>query len=151
MACSECKDGEFVTLFYAVFDTEKRTMTYCSCGHEPTLLITDGQIENLDKGGLVLGVDPDAEYDIGTVELKDNDCLIFYTDGLIDAANFEGEFWGRERLLETAKKYADGSTAVVLDNILAYRRRFVGLARQTDDTSMVVVKARPTTGTGSSN
>ena len=145
-ACNECKDGEFVTLFYAAFDTKKRTMTYCSCGHEPTVLIRNGQIENLNKGGLVLGVDPEAEYEIGTVELKDNDCLLFYTDGLIDAANFAGEFWGRESFLETAKKYAGDSAEHLVRNILRYRRRFVGLARQIDDTSIVVVKTSPTAG-----
>jgi len=121
-------------------------MTYCSCGHEPTILIRDGQITDHHKGGLVLGIDPDAEYEIGTVELKQNDCLLFYTDGLIDAANFAGEFWGRERLLETAKKYAADSAEHLVRNILSYRRRFVGLARQIDDTSIVVIKVGKTAG-----
>ena len=89
----------------------------------------------------MLGVDPKAEYEIGTIELKDNDCVLFYTDGLIDAANFAGEFWGRERLLETAKEFAEDSAEHVVGNILRYRRRFVGLASQIDDTSIVVVKA----------
>jgi len=67
--------------------------------------------------------------------------LLFYTDGLIDAANFDGEFWGRERMLKTAKKFTAGSAQQMVKNILRYRRRFVGLARQIDDTSVVVVKA----------
>lgn len=141
MVCGECRDGEFITLFYTVIDTEKRTITYCSCGHEPTALIRAGQITDLHKGGLVLGVDPEAEYEIGTIELKDNDCVLFYTDGLIDAANFAGDFWGRQRLLETAKGFAEDSAEHVVKNILRYRRRFVGLASQIDDTSIVVVKA----------
>ena len=146
MVCGECKDGEFITLFYAVIDTEKRTMTYCSCGHEPSILIRDGRTTDHHKGGLVLGVDPDAEYEIGTVELKDNDCLLFYTDGLTDAANFASEFWGRARFLETAKKYAGDSAEHLVRNILSYRRRFVGLARQIDDTSIVVIKLDKTAG-----
>jgi sigma-B regulation protein RsbU (phosphoserine phosphatase) len=94
----------------------------------------------LEKGGLVLGVDPQAEYEIETVELKDGDSLLFYTDGLIDAANFDGELWGRENLLETAKKFTTDSAEQMMKNILGYRRRFVGLARQIDDTSIIVVK-----------
>ena len=91
---------------------------------------------------------PEAEYAIETVQLQDDDCLIFYTDGLIDAANFAGDFWGRERLLETAKAFVDGSSEHIVRNILRYRRRFVGLASQIDDTSIVVVKAA---GKGSTN
>jgi sigma-B regulation protein RsbU (phosphoserine phosphatase) len=140
MACDECRDGEFITLFYAMIDVAKMTVTYCNCGHEPTVLISNGQIVDLDKGGLVLGVDAQAEYEIGTVELKNDDCLLFYTDGLTDAVNFDNELWGRENLLTTAKKYATGSAEQLVKNILRYRRRFVGLARQIDDTSIVVAK-----------
>ncbi|MCJ7692860.1 MAG: SpoIIE family protein phosphatase [Sedimentisphaerales bacterium] len=140
MACAECTGGEFVTLFYAVFDIKNMTVTYCNCGHEPAVLIRNGKIIELDKGGLVLGVDPHADYEIGTVELKGDDCLMFYTDGLIDAADFEGCFWGRERLLETAMKFNSGAAEQIAKNILTYRRRFVGLAKQIDDTSIVVVK-----------
>ena len=140
MACDECRDGEFVTLFYAMINVAEKTMTYCNCGHEPTILIRDGQVMGLEKGGLVLGVDAQTEYEIETVELKAGDSLLFYTDGLIDAVNFDNELWGRENLLETAKKYTTGSAEQMINNILRYRRRFVGLARQIDDTSIVVVK-----------
>ena len=104
------------------------------------MLIRNGQITDLTKGGLVLGVDPQAEYEIETVELRDGDCLLFYTDGLTDAVNFDSELWGRENLLQAAKKFAAGSAEQMTKNILGHRRRFVGLARQIDDTSMVVVK-----------
>jgi len=140
MICGECSGGEFITFFYAVIDAEKGTITYCNCGHEPTVLIRDGQIMDLEKGGLVLGVDPQAEYEIETVELKAGDSLLFYTDGLIDAVNFDNELWGRGNLLQTAKKFTAGSAEQMIKDILGYRRRFVGLARQIDDTSIVVVK-----------
>lgn len=141
MICGECMNGEFITFFYAVVDAGKGTITYCNCGHEPTVLIRDGRIMNLEKGGIVLGVDAQAEYEIETVELKAGDSLLFYTDGLVDAANFDGELWGRENLLETAKKFTAGSAERMIKNILTYRRRFVGLAEQIDDTSIIVVKA----------
>lgn len=142
MACSECRDGEFITLFFAVIDAKQKTLTYCNCGHEPTLLIRNGQIEELKKGGLVLGVQPQAKYEIETLQLKNGDCLLFYTDGLVDAANFDGQIWGRDNLLEAAKKFTTGSAQQMVKNILGYRRRFVGLARQTDDTSIIVVKVK---------
>jgi len=140
MACSECRDGEFITLFFAIIDVENMTISYCNCGHQPTVLIREGQITELEKGGLVLGVDPQAEYEIETVALKNGDCLLFYTDGLVDAANFDGQLWGRESLLKTAQKFTTGSAEQMVNNILGYRRRFVGLASQCDDTSIIVAK-----------
>ncbi|MCP4261752.1 MAG: SpoIIE family protein phosphatase [Planctomycetes bacterium] len=140
MACDECRDGEFITLFHSAVNVKDMILTYCNCGHEPTVLIRDGKIIELDKGGLVLGVDPDAEYEIGTVDLKEGDCLLFYTDGLIDAINFDDELWGRENMLATAMKYSSEPAEQMIKNILTYRRRFVGLARQLDDTSIIVVK-----------
>jgi len=140
MTCRECTGGEFITFFYAVIDTKERTITYCNCGHEPTVLIRAGQTVDLEKGGLVLGVDNKAEYEIETINLKDDDCLLFYTDGLIDAANFDGDLWGKENLLKTAKEFNSGSAEQMIKNILLYRRRFVGLASQLDDISVVLVK-----------
>jgi sigma-B regulation protein RsbU (phosphoserine phosphatase) len=144
MACKECRDGEFITLFYAMIDVTDMTITYCNCGHEPAVLIRGGQITELGEGGLVLGIEREADYEIESVALGDGDCLLFCTDGLFDAANFDGEFWGRERMLETAKKFTAGSADQMVKNILMYRRRFVGLARQIDDTSIIVVKVNRT-------
>jgi len=140
MACEECRDGEFITLFHAAFDTAENKLIYCNAGHEPTVLLRDGEVIDLEKGGLVLGVDRDSEYEIGTLELKEGDCFIFYTDGLIDAVNFDGDLWGRERMLEAARQFVLCPAEQIIKNILGYRRRFVGLASQVDDTSMVVVK-----------
>jgi sigma-B regulation protein RsbU (phosphoserine phosphatase) len=75
MTCDEYKEGEFVTLFYANIDAQKGTLTYCNCGHEPTILIRDGRITKLEKGGLVLGVEVQEEYEIETLQFKDGDCL----------------------------------------------------------------------------
>jgi serine phosphatase RsbU (regulator of sigma subunit) len=140
MACGECRDGEFITFFFGFICVGDMTITYCNCGHQPTMLIREGQVAELQKGGLVLGVSPQAEYEIDTIGLKDGDCLLFYTDGLIDAANFDGEFWGKGRMQEAAEKFAEGSAEQVVKNILGYRRRFVGLASQCDDTSIICVK-----------
>jgi sigma-B regulation protein RsbU (phosphoserine phosphatase) len=140
MACRECTAGEFISLFYALIDVRQMIMTYCNCGHEPTLLVRGGQVNELTKGGLVLGVEREAEYEIETVMLAKDDTLLFSTDGLTDALNFEGELWGRERMLEAAIKFAKEPASVMLHNILGYRRRFVGLSKQIDDTSIVVVR-----------
>lgn len=137
---AECRDGEFITLFITQIDTESNTLTYCSCGHEPALLLRGGQVIELDEGGLVLGILPDAEYVIKTIEFRQGDLLLMYTDGLIDAMNFEGQIWGKEKMLKALKKCPRVTAEGFVHNLLRYRRRFSGLASQTDDTSIVVIR-----------
>lgn len=140
MGCFECREGEFITLFYAVLNIREGTLRYCNCGHEPSVLFRDGETRDLDKGGLVLGVDPDAEYETETIQLQKNDNILLYTDGLIDAANFEGELWGRENMLRVARQFLDDTAEHLVKNVLRHRRRFVGLAQQTDDTSIISIR-----------
>ena len=140
VACNECKDGEFITLFVAHINTEANTLTYCNCGHEPGVLLRNGEVLELNEGGLVLGIMPETHYSIQTLPFEQNDCLLMYTDGLIDAMNFDGQTWGRQRLMEVLRHYPANSADFLLHNIMGYRRRFVGLASQTDDTSIVAVR-----------
>ncbi len=140
VALKECRDGEFITMFMCHIDVKAMKMTYCNCGHEPALHISDGQITELDSGGLVLGIMKDTEHKAETIALKDGDTILLYTDGLIDAMNFDNELWGKERMLEAVADCLSCPADQLVRNILGYRRRFVGLARQIDDTSIVAVR-----------
>ncbi|HPD45794.1 MAG TPA: SpoIIE family protein phosphatase [Anaerohalosphaeraceae bacterium] len=140
MACRECRDGEFITLFLAIVNVRDRLITYCNCGHEPGLLLRGGDVLELNKGGLVLGIMDDAEYATETVPLALGDCLLMYTDGLIDAMNFDNERWGKERMVAAAMQCAGCPADEMVRTIIGLRRRFVGLAPQIDDTSVVAVK-----------
>jgi len=141
VCCDECTNGEFITLFLAYIDTKKMQMTYCNCGHEPAILIRDGKITELDKGGLVLGIIEDTPYQIETVDLISGDNILMYTDGLIDAVNFDGDLWGKDRMYQAIERCVESCNAdQMVRRLLGHRRRFVGLARQTDDTSVVAIK-----------
>ena len=138
--CRECRNGEFITMFAAIINVKTMTMTYCNCGHEPAILIRKNKFSDLDKGGLVLGIEENFNYEYDTVKLADDDCILFYTDGLIDAANFDGQLWTRENLLKAVTQFTNGAARHIVKNILTYRRRFVGLAKQVDDTSLIAIK-----------
>ena len=130
MACRECRDGEFITLFLAIVNVRDRLITYCNCGHEPGLLLRGGDVLELNKGGLVLGIMDDAEYATETVPLALGDCLLMYTDGLIDAMNFDNERWGKERMVAAAMQCAGCPADEMVRTIIGLRRRFVGLWRR---------------------
>lgn len=144
VSCRECRNGEFITLFLANIDVRNKKMTYCNCGHEPALLLRDSKMIELNKGGLVLGVLEDTEHTIETIDLKDGDTLLMYTDGLIDAVNFEGDMWGKDRMYTAIKNCIGQNSSNMIGKLLGYRRRFVGLARQTDDTTVVAIKVKKT-------
>jgi sigma-B regulation protein RsbU (phosphoserine phosphatase) len=140
VACRECRDGEFITLLVARIDTKENTITYCNCGHEPALLLRSSDLIELGQGGLVLGVMPEAKYTIETVDFGQDDLLLLYTDGLIDAMNYQGQGWGKDRMVEAIGKSCTHSAGSFIRSLLTWRRRFVGLASQTDDTSIVAIR-----------
>ncbi len=140
MVHRDTRPGEFVTLFYGVLDTRNKRFTYCNAGHPPPLLLRDGKVSELrGEINMVLGVDPTEDYHQAVIDLKSGDLLLFYTDGLTDAMNFNQQTFGRQRLIEAFSK--DGPTAeTVSQNILWELHKFVGLAKRTDDVTLIVAR-----------
>lgn len=138
--CGDTLSGEFATVFYGVFPKDQRRLIYVNGGHDPPLLLRDGEFRELLTGGTVIGVLPEATYDQESVDLKPGDVLVFYTDGVIDAINFDGEMFGRKRLRESILKHCDCSPAQLADQIKWDTRRFAGLAQQNDDITIVAAR-----------
>jgi len=139
MVHRDVKLGEFVTLFYGVLDARTRRLTYCNAGHPPGMILREGKIIELGSENLVLGVDPEENYQQRVIDLRVDDILLLYTDGLTDAMNFQQQIFGRLRLIESFTK--GGATAeAVAQNILWDMRKFAGMTRRTDDVTIIVVK-----------
>lgn len=139
MLCRDTQPGEFVTLFYGVFDSANRRLTYCNAGHPPPLLLRKGDVVELSPGNLVLGVDPEEAYEQKIIDLKSGDVLLLYTDGLTDAMNFQRQTWGKQRLLNSFAK-GGPSAEIIAQNILWDMRRYAGLTERTDDVTMIVAR-----------
>lgn len=139
MLFRDTQDAEFVTLFYGVLDARNRRLTYSNAGHPPGLLLRDGKLIELGSDNMVLGVSPEEQYTQAVIDLKSNDLVLLYTDGLGDAINFNGARYGTARIKEAFSK--GGPTAeVVAQNMLWDMRKFVGLTKRADDVTMVVVR-----------
>ncbi|MEQ9454987.1 MAG: SpoIIE family protein phosphatase [Phycisphaeraceae bacterium] len=132
-------DSEFATLFYGVINPESLRLTYCNAGHEPPLLRRKGRLHKLETGGLVVGIEREAHYDRGLWDLESGDVLVMVTDGVTEARSFDGEQFGRSRL-HAAVMAAEGSSEQILNHILWEVRRFTGIRRANDDTTLVVVR-----------
>lgn len=132
--------GEFTTLVYGVFSPDGRTFRYCNAGHNPPLLLRGDRFIELRAGGLVIGVLPDERFDDEAVTLEPGDLLTIVTDGVTEAMNFEDTAYGQERLLTSIRKHAALDAGQLAQQLLWDVRRFVGLADQSDDITIVVAK-----------
>ncbi len=136
---SQMAAGRFVTLFYGAFDPARRELRYVNAGHNcPMLLRADGPLELLDKGGLLVGIFPEAKYEEGRVEMGAGDRLLLYTDGITEAQAPDGELYGEERL-EVLLRASSALDATALQaRILAAAGEFCAGEWQDDATLMVL-------------
>ncbi len=137
---ADTRSNEFVTLWYGTLNYARRQLTYCTAGHDPALLVRDGKIRELATGGMVLGVDAAERYNKEVLQLQTGDLIFIYTDGLSDAVNFSGEKFGKTRVRETLLRYRDFTAEQICQNMIWETRRFVGLNRRTDDTTLVALR-----------
>ena len=127
--------GMFVTLFYGIYDPATNEFTYANGGHNPQLIVhADGSSTVLAMtGGVVLGVVPNIQYEQTTVALSPGDTILLYTDGITDATNEEGEFFGLERLQATFAGNPPRDSRAANDAVFEALQNFVGDAAQADD------------------
>lgn len=140
--CRDTLTGEFATLTYGEFSQSGDRFTYCNAGHVPPILLRDNKCIDLVAGGLVIGVDSTAEYEQEQVELQANDVLVLVTDGVIEAMSFEDQLYGNTRLVESILRHQALDAQHLAMQIQWDVRRFVGLASQSDDITIVVVKVQ---------
>jgi sigma-B regulation protein RsbU (phosphoserine phosphatase) len=143
-ASAHSLDGRrFTTAVLAQYDPATRQLVYVNAGHNPPVLRrAAGETEKLEAGGLPLGIDASATYGTATMELKPGDALIFYTDGVIEAFNNKSEEFGNDRWLNAIRALPDCSAQEALQFLMKPVDDFVGLTRQSDDITCLVMRTK---------
>jgi sigma-B regulation protein RsbU (phosphoserine phosphatase) len=119
MMCANTLAHRFVSFFYAVFDADRKRLTYCNAGHNPPILCTgSGAIKTLDRGGAILGVLPDGNYDEQEIHLDAGDSVLMYTDGLTECRSPEGEEFGERRLIDLVQRMRHSAPVELTDALL---------------------------------
>jgi len=129
----------FVSLVYAVLDPARGTLVYANAGHPaPVLLRPDATVRRLKRGGPVLGVMAEADYEEGLLALQRGDRLVLVTDGITEATSRNDAELGDEGLLAGLRESRNSEAAEVAPRVLELARRFAdgGLA---DDATVLVV------------
>lgn len=132
----------FITLFYASYDAINQTLRYASAGHNNPMIwrAASGRCDRLDVNGLILGVKEDVIYEEKETEMASGDLLILFTDGLTEAENHTGDFFGEERLEELLREYHLLPTEQIIDRIMEQARLFTGTRSFRDDVTIVLMK-----------
>jgi serine phosphatase RsbU (regulator of sigma subunit) len=139
---AKCPGNRFVTFFFSVLDPETGELEYCNAGHNPPMLIrSDGSIETLETGGMVLGLVGVARYEEGRAKLEKGDVLVLYSDGVTEATPLgsEDEF-GEERLAAAVRAGGDKAVQSVIDDVIRQLRGWSAGAPFADDVTLVVVR-----------
>ena len=134
--------GKYATMFYSKLDSAGR-LTYANAGHcAPLLVRADGQIEKLEATSMPVGLVAEASFLLEHRDLAPGDRIVLYTDGVTEAQNDAGEFFGRKRLRE-AVRCAGGATCPELHAAIQKAvLDFTAGAEQADDLTLVVVQYR---------
>lgn len=147
----------FATMVYGILNPKTLTFTYSNAGHCPPLHLKNTgnrnqrtigiqgknlAIHQLRTGGMIAGSFDFAEFENETVQLQYGDTIFFYTDGITEAEREkDGAFYGEERLLDVIRSSKNLSAEMICKTIEENLMNFIGRKQQTDDLTLVVLKA----------
>nr|WP_199349197.1 PP2C family protein-serine/threonine phosphatase [Nostoc flagelliforme] len=135
----------FITLFYSEYNPHNRILSYSNAAHNPPLWwhAATKTVSRLDTLGMLIGLDANSQYEDAQVQLEPGDTIIYYTDGLTDAAAAGGDRFDEDNFVagfNTACKYCDGPEEIV-DYLFDQVQQFIGDDKQnTDDMTLVVMQ-----------
>jgi serine phosphatase RsbU (regulator of sigma subunit)/DNA-binding NarL/FixJ family response regulator len=144
----DARAGLFVTAFFCILEPATGRVFYCNAGHNPPYVVhaQGGGAQALRPTGIALGMLDAWEWTQETVELGPGDLLLVYTDGVTEAKDPRGGFFGPQRLVESARAHLGQPAHVVQEALLADVRNFVGGAPQFDDITLMLAHREGQTG-----
>ena len=137
------RDGlpnSFASLVYAEISPGNGTLRFVNAGHLPPVLLTAGGLREMQKGEAALGLMSSTVYERHEIELQKGDVFCVYSDGLTEACDERGEFFGSERLLKRLPSLRERSPEEIGKTLLGEIDFFVKDAPPNDDLSLVILQ-----------
>ncbi len=137
--CAQARMRDFASAVLAVIDPSTGEGRYCRAGHPPGLIVrADGSVEEMACASPVLGAFTDVTFEDEVFALGPADLLVLYTDGVTEARDAHGGFFGEERLIENLVACAGRRPAEAMVVIDTAVREFSG-ERRSDDMAIVML------------
>jgi hypothetical protein len=133
----------YATVFFALFSEKDNSLNFSNAGHPAPLFwqAASGRFGGLQEGGMALGLFQGEEYDDGTANLHPGDIIVIYTDGVTEAKNSEGTFFGEERLKQVIKDNARKTSQGLMEGLLSSLEEFQGGIHGRDDVTVLILKS----------
>jgi sigma-B regulation protein RsbU (phosphoserine phosphatase) len=143
LICADSVYGMFITLVYCQIEPDSGEVIYVNAGHNPPLLYRSDKNEliELSRTGIPLGVTEEASFDQETTTLQSGDFILFYTDGVCDAVNSQGEEYGMERVQKVLRDHCQESAEEILAALEGACSDFAGATAPFDDITMLIAKS----------
>jgi phosphoserine phosphatase RsbU/P len=135
-------EAQFVSLIYAVWEDEQRTLLVSNSGLPRPVYVHDGKNQVIEATGLPLGLFDDADYDEFTFRMKPGDMFVFFSDGILDARNRKGELFGRGRVETIIADCAGKSADCVVDSLFKAAAEHSAGVEAFDDQTVVAIKVK---------
>jgi phosphoserine phosphatase RsbU/P len=142
LVCDRRVEGRYMTICFATWQKARHRLRIANAGQTQPLLWKDGHVEQVKISGFPIGIFDEATYEEWNVQLKPGDILLFFSDGLTEAANREGKFFGTHRLQELLAANAHMNSSELADILLAEVEAFTEGGPITDDRTLVVMKVK---------
>jgi len=131
----------FVTCFYAVLEPKSGSLRYANAGHDLPYVRHGSDAEELRARGMPLGLMPGMGYEEGEASLREEDGVLFYSDGLVEAHDPKGEMFGFPRLRALVAEHADEEERSLGDFLMEELYSFVGEGwKQEDDITLLTLR-----------
>jgi sigma-B regulation protein RsbU (phosphoserine phosphatase) len=134
--------AQFVSIIYAVWDDERRTLLVANSGLPKPIYCHDGKIELIEVTGLPLGLFDEADYDEVSFKAKPGDLFVFMSDGILDARNRHGHSFGQERVEAIVAGCASKSADCVVNEIFKAVTEHAAGVDTFDDQTVVAIKVK---------
>lgn len=137
------KNVSFVTLFYALFDVQKKEFSYISAGHEPPVFFRGGKEDFFTiETDLLIGIDKDKTYTETKLNFNPDDIFIFFSDGLAESFNYYDLEFEREKIVDLVRHQKSQSAEIIIEKILDEVRKTLKGKPLRDDFTLSVVKLK---------
>jgi serine phosphatase RsbU (regulator of sigma subunit) len=131
---------KYATVFYCTLDSYGQ-LRYANAGHcAPFLVGADGRLRKLHTTGMPVGMIEDATFQVAEVQLTPGDKVLIYSDGVTEAANSEGEFFGAEGVRACARDHFRDTAEGLREAVLAAQERFTEGGAVADDITVLVLE-----------
>jgi sigma-B regulation protein RsbU (phosphoserine phosphatase) len=135
-------EAQYISLIYAVWDDEKRTLQVANSGLPRPIYVHDGKAEIIEATGLPLGLFDEAEYEELTFKAKPGDMFVFFSDGILDARNRAGDMFGRAGVERVIASCPDQSPDCVVSSLFKAVEEHAADEPIFDDQTVVAIKVK---------